>query len=48
MQGGQEAFIRELLESAGFVNVKRVTTSSAFRPGAERVMLSAEPGGRTT
>jgi SAM-dependent methyltransferase len=46
MHAGQEAFLRELLGSAGFVNINRVASSSAFRPGAERVMLSAEPSRR--
>jgi SAM-dependent methyltransferase len=43
MPHGQEAFVRKLLELAGFTNVRLVTASSAFHGLGTRLMFSAEP-----
>jgi len=39
---GQEAFVRELLERAGFRNV-RVITSAAYHREVQRLLFTAEP-----
>lgn len=43
MPAGQEAFVRQFLEAAGFTNVRLVTASSAFHREGTRLMFSAEP-----
>jgi SAM-dependent methyltransferase len=43
MPDGQEAFVKQFLEAAGFTNVRVVTISSAFHGQGERLMFSAEP-----
>jgi hypothetical protein len=44
MPAGQEAFVRGLLEKAGFVNVRIVTETAGLKGDAGRLLFSAEPG----
>lgn len=40
---GQEAFVRELLERAGFRNVRVITESAAYHREVQRLLFTAEP-----
>jgi len=40
---GQEDFVRELLERAGFCNVRVITESAAYHREVQRLLFTAEP-----
>jgi hypothetical protein len=40
---GQEAFVRELLERAGFRNVRVIAESAAYHREVQRLLFAAEP-----
>jgi 2-polyprenyl-3-methyl-5-hydroxy-6-metoxy-1,4-benzoquinol methylase len=43
MPGGQEAFVRQLLEAAGLVNVHVIAGSPGLKGDAQRLLFVAEP-----